>query len=533
MARKKSKLNFLDSLLGGFAQGFQLSQQFKSNKQKRDLEERKFGIQEQEVGFKERQLALQEQAAKDQQRKNLTTQKFLAPFLRDILQGSGQATQAPLPQQSAPAPTAQTRNQAISQPAPVTPDLETGPPILTDTSRPQPPIGEGFNPPTRVEPDVGLETTPQQDVSPTFPLFDAELQRIRQLQGLPSDLKVSGKGFGIPVEFSVVPNEKKVLTLLKRQFIEDQRGRGIEKFDILTFKGLLKDGGVGITDDFRKELEDEFKKQFREGTSGRALAHFKVGERGVRKAEFLRDLGAKFGLIPQKFAEEANLALAGDRTEVLVKLGNDSKTDRPIAQVGFALKDDPTDIIFIGKPTIAGAGTKITVKNLPQIPGILLEGITQSKLALKSVARIDDILKRVNLESLVGPLDAPMATLLEKLGFPNTDQQTIGNITRDLTDTLGRMRSGGVISPEEWETFTALVPQRSDPALTFVNKLNDFRAKMNDIVSVNLEVAKTFQFNVGTSDVNVGTSGVSDGIKGGSRLQQLLEERKRRAGTGG
>jgi len=318
---------------------------------------------------------------------------------------------------------------------------------------------------------------------------------------------------------------------LKRQFIEDQREeRGISKFDILKFRDLLQDAGISFTADFQKDLEVEFREQFREGTSSRALAHFKVGERGTRKSEFLRDLAAKFGFIPKNLEAQANLPLAGDRIEVIVKLGNDAKSDRPITQVGFALKDDPTDIIFIGEPTTAGAGAQITVKNLPQIPGTLLSAITQSKLALRSVARIDDILKRVDLDSLVGPIDAPIATLLEALGFPNADQQTIGNITRDLTDSLGRMRSGGVISEQEWETFMALVPQRSDPALTFVNKLNDFRAKMNDIVSVNLEAARVFGFNVGTSDADVNRGSSSSGS---SKLQQLLEEKARRAGTGG
>ena len=60
MARRKSKLNFLDSLLGGLAQGFQLGQQFKSDKQKQDLQERKFGIQEQKLDLQQQQF-LQEQ----------------------------------------------------------------------------------------------------------------------------------------------------------------------------------------------------------------------------------------------------------------------------------------------------------------------------------------------------------------------------------------------------------------------------------------------------------------------------------------
>ena len=46
---RQSKTNFLDSLLGGFAQGLQLSEQFKDRQRDRDLKERKFGIDEQKL----------------------------------------------------------------------------------------------------------------------------------------------------------------------------------------------------------------------------------------------------------------------------------------------------------------------------------------------------------------------------------------------------------------------------------------------------------------------------------------------------
>ena len=346
------------------------------------------------------------------------------------------------------------------------------------------------------EPDVTLER--QQQVATEFSQFDAELQRIRKQLGLP-DFTISGKAVGIPIDFRVsAPSEKRTIRRLKTAFIADQKERGIRKFDILAFKQLLKDSGVS-TAELQGDLDKAFEAEFNQATSGIALARLSKAERGPFERDILNDMGAKFGIIPKKFEDKANIALSGNRIKVNVKLGNDPKTGRPITRVGFALKDAPTDIIFIGKPTTAGAAARVTVRNLPQIPSVLLSGITQSNLALKSVARIDEILSRVDVDSLVGPVDAPIATLLEGLGFPNADQQTIGNITRDLTDALGRMRSGGVISEQEWETFTALVPQRNDPAPTFVNKLNDFRAKMNDIKSVNLEAAETFGFNVGTS----------------------------------
>jgi len=301
MARKKSKLNFLDSLLGGLARGFQLSQQFESDKQKKDLEERKFGIQEQEVGFKERQLALQEQAAKDQQRKNLNTQKFLTPFLQDILQSfAQQPSQAPVPQQPAPPPAAQERAQAISQPAPtVSPIQEASPPILTDTSRPQPPIGEGFNPPTGGETDITLER--QQQVVSEFPQFNAELQKIRNQLGLP-DFNVSGENVGIPVNIKFsAPDLKRTTRRLKTSFIQDQKKlRGINKFDILAFRKLLKDVGVS-TAELQGDLDEAFEEAFRKATSGKSLANLSKQEKEAFEQDILNDLGAEFGSIPEKF----------------------------------------------------------------------------------------------------------------------------------------------------------------------------------------------------------------------------------------
>jgi len=64
MARKKSKLNFLDSLLGGLAQGFQLSQQFKGDKQKSELDERKLSIQEQKLDLQQQQFDLDQEQRK-------------------------------------------------------------------------------------------------------------------------------------------------------------------------------------------------------------------------------------------------------------------------------------------------------------------------------------------------------------------------------------------------------------------------------------------------------------------------------------
>ena len=90
MARRKSKLNFLDSLLGGVAQGFQFSRQLQDQQGKRDLQERKFGIEEQQLGLNERQLALQEQQAEDTRRKNQKTLEFIAPFLQGLFPSSGQ-----------------------------------------------------------------------------------------------------------------------------------------------------------------------------------------------------------------------------------------------------------------------------------------------------------------------------------------------------------------------------------------------------------------------------------------------------------
>ncbi len=193
----------------------------------------------------------------------------------------------------------------------------------------------------------------------------------------------------------------------------------------------------------------------------------------------------------------------GERIKVNVLLGNDKQTGRPITRIGFAKKNDPSDIKFIGKKTISGSGTQVNVSNLPQIPSALLTGITQSNLALKSVGRIEEIMGRIDIDKFVGPIDSRIGDVLEAVGAPNKDQQTIGNITKDLTDSLGRMRSGGVISDQEWETFMALVPQRTDNFQTFVNKLNDFKAKMSDIRGVNLDATRTFGFNTGTSDDDV------------------------------
>lgn len=204
----------------------------------------------------------------------------------------------------------------------------------------------------------------------------------------------------------------------------------------------------------------------------------------------------------EKVAELNREAKAGERVKANILLGNDKKSGRPITQVGFAKRGDPTDIKFVGKPTVQGAGNQVNVSNLPQIPATLLTGITQSDIGLRAIGRIEDIMKRVDISGFVGPVDSRIGDVMEGIGLPNKDQQTIGNITTDLTDMLGRMRSGGVISDQEWENFMKLVPQRTDGFQTFVNKMADFKAKLNDIKGVNLDAAKTFGFNTGTADTN-------------------------------
>jgi len=98
MARKKSKLNFLDSLLGGLAQGFQLSQQFKGDKQKSELDERKLSIQEQKLDLQQQQFDLDQEATKKFQR---------------LFGGGGQALNR-LPALNAPSP-------IVSAPSTLTP----------------------------------------------------------------------------------------------------------------------------------------------------------------------------------------------------------------------------------------------------------------------------------------------------------------------------------------------------------------------------------------------------------------------------
>ena len=193
---------------------------------------------------------------------------------------------------------------------------------------------------------------------------------------------------------------------------------------------------------------------------------------------------------------------AGERVKVSVLLGNDEKSGRPITQVGFAKKSDPTDIKFIGQPTISGAGSSVNVSNLPQIPSSMLTAITGSNLGLKQMSRIKSIIDRLGVSDfgeLVGPWDNVIGSAMEKAGIPNKDQQSIKTITTDMTDLLGRLRSGGVISEQEWKNFRLLVPQRSDNMQTFINKMGDFNNKMSDILSVNLEAAGTFGFNTGTA----------------------------------
>ena len=400
-------------------------------------------------------------------------------------------------------------------PTPVAPQAQPAPVIApAQVSRVTPKVAAPT--PKQAEPDIALERSRQ--IPNNFPLFNTELARIRRQLGLP-DFTVSSKDVGIPVDFKfAAPSEKRTIRRLKTAFIADQKGRGINKFDVLAFKNLLEDVGVSTTE-LQGDLDRAFEEDFRQATSGRVLARLPKAKIGTFERDVLNDMGAKFGSIPKKFEKKANLALSGDRIKVNVKLGNDPKTGRPVSRVGFALKDDPTNIIFIGKPTTAGAAAKITVKNLPQIPSVLLTSITQSDLALRSIGRVQAIMDRVDISGFVGPVDSRIGDVLEAIGLPNKDQQTIGNITTDLTDALGRMRSGGVISLEEEERFKNLVPQRTDNFQTFVNRMNDFKNKMDDIKSVNLEAAKTFGFNVGTSDTG-----------GKSRLDQLLEERKKRVG---
>lgn len=227
----------------------------------------------------------------------------------------------------------------------------------------------------------------------------------------------------------------------------------------------------------------------------------------------------------EKVADLNRQAKAGERVKVTVRLGNDETTGRPITQVGFAKRNDPSDIKFVGKPTVQGAGNQVNVSNLPQIPASLLTGITQSKLTLKSIGRVEEILSRIGKDKfagLVGPVDNLIGSGREFFGIPDRDQQTIGNITKDLTDALGRMRSGGVISDEEWKTFSALVPQRSDNFPTFVNKMLDFKRKMQDTFDVNLESAATFGFNTGTA--------TPQRVVENFTLEQLEAEKRRRQG---
>lgn len=404
---KKSKLNFLDSLLGGAARGFQFSQQLKDKQRSGELQERKFGIQEQQLGLNERQIAIQEQQAEATRQKNKRTLEFLTPLIQGIFPSSGQQpAQAPVPQQQAPAPVAQARTQAIQQPAPaflpgqfpttpgstpvpsvqdrVVSDLvkteselekalrrlnikergdeasvaldtieqnpqsitqlkrartakeliatqkqqsleaETLPQVINDITKdlnlaPESrfgpgatttPVPEALAPATQ-QPDIGLQQAPVQDTSSQFPRFNAELQRIRKLQGLPSDFKVSGKDAGLPFDFSVVPDDKKTIKLLKRQFIADQKGRKIEDFDILKFKGLIDSAGIRITDNFQKDLDKEFEKQFRQGTKGRDLAKLNEQERISFERDKLTDTAADFGFVPDKFKDRVDAELAG------------------------------------------------------------------------------------------------------------------------------------------------------------------------------------------------------------------------------
>lgn len=402
MARK-SKLNFLDSLLGGAAQGFQLGKQLQGDRNKQDFQERGFGLKERQFGLNERKLLLEEQEAERDRKKNETALKIIVPFIQSILPNSGQPpaeAQAPLPQQGTPAPTARAQAQAIQQPAPDTiptfdpaqagqfPTTPGPTPILSDQDRNFDALVKTENEIERAlqilnikergdEALVALDTieqnpqsitqlqraratkeliatqkqqslkaedlfgtpatfseapTPQQPApafqeatespasGPTtpsnvvslekrtlpleFPQFTAELQRIRERLGLP-DFTVSGEDIGIPVNFRFSsPDLKRTTRILKTFFIADQKKlRGIDDFDILTFKKLLQKVGVS-TAELQGDLDKAFEEAFRKRTFQRrhgSLAGSSKEEVEADQQDALTNLGSEFGLIPKKF----------------------------------------------------------------------------------------------------------------------------------------------------------------------------------------------------------------------------------------
>ena len=82
MARRR-KLNTIDSLFRGIAQGLQLGQQIKGQRSQRELQERGLGLQERGLEVREGQLTLDEQKA-------LEAQQFRDQFFKAISGLGGQ-----------------------------------------------------------------------------------------------------------------------------------------------------------------------------------------------------------------------------------------------------------------------------------------------------------------------------------------------------------------------------------------------------------------------------------------------------------
>ena len=318
------------------------------------------------------------------------------------------------------------------------------------------------------------------------------------------DFEGTGVGLTRATEQVTVPNENRELLLA----LNKATPGGADQSAVFNF---IQQQQAQQGETFQVDLGDRI--EVRNKQTNQLVSKF---PKGVTPASKISAISAQLSRENQKLISDNTIASreqegelnreakAGERTKVNVLLGNDKKSGRPITQVGFAKKNDPSDIKFIGKPTVAGAGSQVNVSNLPQIPATMLNAITGAKLGIKQMGRIQSIINRLgvsNFGDLVGPWDNVIGGLMEKAGIPNKDQQSIKTITTDMTDLLGRLRSGGVISEQEWANFKLLVPQRGDNTQTFINKMGDFNNKMNDILSANLGSAQTFGFNTGTAQV--------------------------------
>ena len=250
-----------------------------------------------------------------------------------------------------------------------------------------------------------------------------------------------------------------------------------QKADKENFLQGLRQGVAGGNQNALRQLSIEAPGEAKNFLALQQLEQKEARDTEVRNTKFMGQMAATIhGSAPEDKAQTYQMVLGE-----LEKKGMDTSQYPPEYNDETAQEIDAGLVMLMNQARDVGdivketeirrvAETKLKTQGTKPLAAEKAKALTLSKGGLKSIQELNDVLKK--FDGVVPKFDAAMPEMLK-----SPDARKIALLSKDLADSIGRLRSGGAINEEELATFKSFIPNAFDDTETVKFKLQKLEEK--------------------------------------------------------